>query len=215
MAVTSTLPSEIPIFPLPNVVLFPNVFLSLHIFEPRYCNMVRDALTGDRIIGMVLLRDSGERSAESDPPVYPIGCAGVITHVERLSDGRYNIVLRGFEKFRVRAEMPRNAYRLASVDALPERMDPAARARLRSGRRRVEALLEQRLHDLGSESTVPREMADGHLVNALAQYLEFEPVEKQALLERDGLPARCESLIDLLEMQLLAAVGPHPTPRVQ
>ena len=71
------------IFPLPNVVLFPNVFLPLHIFEPRYREMVADALDGDRIIGMVLLRPGWEGDYEGRPPVYPIGCAGLITHAER------------------------------------------------------------------------------------------------------------------------------------
>ena len=213
MPAASTLPRDIPIFPLPNVVLFPNVFLPLHIFEPRYRNMVRDALAGERIIGMVLLRGSGED--EAVPPVYSVGCAGVITHVERLPDGRYNIVLRGSEKFRVRTEVVRDGYRLASVEPLPERVAPDEPARLRSGRERVEALLERRLRDVGSQSTVPREMADGHLVNALAQYLEFDPVEKQLLLERNGAVARCQSLIRLLEMRLAAAGSPHPRPRVQ
>ena len=213
MPAATTLPLDMPVFPLPNVVLFPDVFLPLHIFEPRYRNMVRDALAGDRIIGMVLLREG--RAEESAPPVYPIGCAGAITHAERLPDGRFNIVLRGVEKFRVRTEVLRNAYRLASVDALPERTAPDEWTRLRAGRRRVEALLDQRLREVGSESTVPREMADEHLVNALAQYLEFEPVEKQLLLECDGVVARCESLIDLLEMRLAAAGSAHPRPRVQ
>ena len=88
------LPSTIPIFPLPNVVLFPNVFLPLHIFEPRYRTMVGDALRGDRIIGMVLLHPGCDASDEGRPPVFPIGCAGVITHAEPLNDGRFNFVLR-------------------------------------------------------------------------------------------------------------------------
>ncbi len=213
MTATTTLPPDIPIFPLPNVVLFPNVFLPLHIFERRYRNMVRDALDGDRIIGMVLLREGA--AEESAPQVYPIGCAGIITHAENLPDGRYNIVLRGVEKFRVRTEALRNAYRVASVDALPERTAADERARLRAARQRVAARLDRRLRDVGSESTVPREMADDHLVNALAQYLEFEPVEKQLLLERDGVLARCESLVDLLEMRVAAAGSSHPRPRVQ
>src|SRR5204862_66647 len=84
----------LPLFPLPNVVLFPNVFLPLHIFEPRYREMVGDALAGDRMIGMVLLKPGWESDYEGRPPVYPIGCSGVITHAERLQDGRFNIVLR-------------------------------------------------------------------------------------------------------------------------
>src|SRR5215207_3342200 len=98
------LPPTIPIFPLPNVVLFPNVFLPLHIFEPRYRAMVADALRGDRIIGMTLLRPGFEKDYEDRPAVYRIGCAGLITHSEPLSDGRFNIVLRGMEKFRIVAE---------------------------------------------------------------------------------------------------------------
>src|SRR4051794_30821611 len=95
------LPPTIPIFPLPNVVLFPNVFLPLHIFEPRYRAMVADALAGDRIIGMTLLQPGFEGDYEGRPPVYAIGCAGLITHSEVLPDGRYNIVLRGLERFRI------------------------------------------------------------------------------------------------------------------
>src|ERR671922_1672133 len=106
------LPDTIPIFPLPNVVLFPNVFLPLHIFEPRYRQMVADALDGDRIIGMVLLRPGWEGNYEGRPPVYPIGCAGLITHAERLPDGRYDIVLQGLEKFRILAEDEGRPYRI-------------------------------------------------------------------------------------------------------
>src|SRR5687767_5695438 len=102
------LPSLIPIFPLPNVVLFPNVFLPLHIFEPRYRQMVGDALAGERMIGMVLLQPGAEEAfaegLDGSPPVYEIGCAGLITHVERLNDGRFNIVLRGLERFRIVGE---------------------------------------------------------------------------------------------------------------
>src|SRR6476469_4475649 len=98
------LPPTIPIFPLPNVVLFPNVFLPLHVFEPRYRAMVRDALATDHIIGMVLLRPGYERNYEGRPPVYPIGCAGVITHSEALPDGRFNIILKGMEKFKMTGE---------------------------------------------------------------------------------------------------------------
>ena len=75
----------LPIFPLPNVVLFPNVFLPLHIFEPRYREMVADAVASARMIGMVLLRPGWQSDYEGRPPVYPIGCSGVLTHVEQLA----------------------------------------------------------------------------------------------------------------------------------
>jgi Lon protease-like protein len=198
------LPPTIPIFPLPNVVLFPNVFLPLHIFEPRYRQMVDDALNGDRVIGMVLLRPGWERDYEGRPPVYPIGCAGVITHAERLADGRFNIVLRGMEKFRVTSEDADRQYRLAHVEPVPEPPFDSVRTEMRGERRRLEALLVPQPEGQ-PDPKVPSAMPDEDLVNALAQYLEFDPVEKQALLERDGVLDRCRSLIELLEMKVLVA----------
>jgi Lon protease-like protein len=198
------LPPAIPIFPLPNVVLFPNVFLPLHIFEPRYREMVADALKGDRIIGMVLLRPGWEGNYEGRPPVYPIGCAGVVTNAERLSDGRYNIVLQGLEKFRIFDEENRRTYRIARVEGIPETNGTDTRDAMRDARRRLESLLVPHPEG-GVEPKLPASMADEDLVNALAQYLELEPVEKQALLERDGLLARCRSLIELLEMKVIVS----------
>src|SRR6266571_4912766 len=122
----------LPLFPLPNVVLFPNVFLPLHIFEPRYREMVADALTSDRLIGMVLLKPGWERDYEGRPPVYPIGCSGVMTHAERLPDGRYNIVLRGLDRFRIVSEDHERSYRRAAIDVLHERaLTPAERTTIR------------------------------------------------------------------------------------
>ena len=200
------LPPTIPIFPLPNVVLFPSVFLPLHIFEPRYREMVADALTGDRIIGMVLLRPGWEADYEGRPPIYPVGCAGLITFSEQHADGRYNIVLRGLEKFRVEGEDHSRSYRVADVESLMEEPSETDRAIIREERRRLEALLvPQPQGGRGVDPKVPPSMADEDLVNALAQYLDLEPVEKQALLEREGLVERCRSLIDLLEMKVIVA----------
>jgi uncharacterized protein len=200
------LPPTIPIFPLPNVVLFPNVFLPLHIFEARYRQMVDAALGGDRIIGMVLLRPGWEGDYEGRPPVYPIGCAGVITHAERLPDGRFNIVLRGMEKFRIAGEEATSElYRIASVVSVAEPSADSVKAEMRGERRRLESLLVPQPEGQPRDQKVPSSMPDEDLVNALAQYMEFEPVEKQALLERDGLLDRCRSLIELLEMKVLAA----------
>ena len=197
------LPPLIPIFPLPNVVLFPNVFLPLHIFEPRYREMVSDALAGDRIIGMVLLQPGHEKEYEGRPPVFPVGCAGVITHSEPLGDGRYNIVLRGLERFRIAGEDAGNTYRLAHIEGLPEIVPDADRTELRRHRHRLEALLAVAIERTGKEPRFPPAVPDEDLVNALAQYIELEPLERQALLERDGILPRCRALIELLEMKSL------------
>jgi Lon protease-like protein len=213
----------LPIFPLPNVVLFPNVFLPLHIFEPRYREMVADALDSDRMIGMVLLKPGWEHEYEGRPPVYPIGCSGVITHVDRQADGRYNIVLRGVERFHIVEEDHSRSYRRAAVEPVLERkLVPEDRAVLRRQRSRLEALvapaIERQLQPSGvaagearggGDPMIPSGMADEDLVNALAQYLDLEPVEKQALLERHCLRSRAESLVELLEMKALLARNPR------
>ena len=191
----------LPLFPLPNVVLFPNVFLPLHIFEDRYRAMVRDALKGDRLIGMVLLRDRDPDRVGEVASVYPVGCSGVVTHCLPLDDGRFNIVLRGIEKFQVIEEDHALAYRRARVTPIAD-ASPAGDA-LSGDRRRLEQLLAERVAATASDSRVPAGMADGELVNALSQYLDLDPVEKQALLECEGTDARCRSLIELLEMQSL------------
>jgi Lon protease-like protein len=201
------LPPTIPIFPLPNVVLFPNVFLPLHIFEPRYRAMVTDALAGDRIIGMVLLQPGHESEYEGRPPVFPVGCAGVMTHSERLEDGRFNIVLRGMERFRITGEDDCKPYRIAHVSGLPESVPDADRAELRRHRHRLEALLAVAMERTGADPRFPPAVPDEDLVNALAQYLELDPLERQALLERDGILLRCRALIELLEIKTIAPRG--------
>jgi len=199
----------LPLFPLPNVVLFPNVFLPLHIFEPRYREMVADAIASDRLIGMVLLQPKWEGRYEGRPAVYPIGCSGVITHVERLDDGRYNIVLRGLERFRILREDHSRRYRRAQVEPLLEApLGPEDRDALRAQRSKLEALLAPAVATGGADPRTAAALADADLVNALAQYLDLDALEKQALLELDSLRMRAESLVELLEMKILIARTP-------
>jgi Lon protease-like protein len=204
------LPPLLPLFPLPSVVLFPSVFLPLHVFEPRYKQMVTRALEGDRIIGMSLLRPGHEEAYDGRPPIFEVGCAGLITHVERQNDGRFNLILRGLEKFRIDVEEPATdgvLYRIAHVTACEESVSEPDRLALRDERRRLEVMLEPSI-DRDGGSRLPRDMADDELVNALSQYLELDPVEKQALLERPGPLARCRTLIELIEMKVLLQQRP-------
>ena len=204
------LPPTIPLFPLPNVVLFPNVFLPLHIFEPRYRTMVADALEGDRIIGMALLRPGYQADYEGRPPVYEVGCAGVITHSQPLADGRYDIVLRGIEKFRITSEDAGRPYRIGNIDALSEVIPPSDVQPLRLQRQRLEAVLAAAVERVRAEPKFPPSVPDEDLVNALAQYLDLDAVEHQALLECNGVLARCRALIELLEMKIHAPRGGWP-----
>ncbi|MDH4063989.1 MAG: LON peptidase substrate-binding domain-containing protein [Acidobacteriota bacterium] len=198
--------STIPIFPLPTVVLFPHVFLPLHIFEARYRQMVADALSGDRMIGMTLLKGVAGSESDEPPPVYAVGCSGVITHVERLADGRFNLVLRGLEKFRILGEQPPASgqlYRTAVIAPIDETVLEAERLGLAAERRRLEAQLAPLFDRAQAASLLPEAMPDVDLVNALAQYLEFDPVERQALLEQQGPLARCRAIMELLEVKAL------------
>jgi Lon protease-like protein len=218
------LPATLSIFPLPNVVLFPDVFLPLHIFEPRYRDMTRAALDSDRLIGMVLIKPapaSGSAAAtasaiselgELDPTVvdkaeiFPVGCAGVISHVEQVEDGRYNIIVRGLQKFRVIGEDddPTRRYRVARIEPITDA--PLDTAALRHERSRLESLLA----NSGTENfsfRLPPSMPDVEFVHALSQYFGFEALERQALLELPDPVSRCRALIELVEMQLL--MGAH------
>jgi Lon protease-like protein len=172
--------------------------------------MVTDALAGERMIGMVLLQPGYETDYDGVPAIYGVGCAGLITHVEQLGDGRFNIVLRGLERFRIVAEEPPSGstqYRRALVAPLAE-ANPGEGARLlKDARQRLEALLAPLFTGTLAARGLPQQMPDDELVNALAQYLELEPIEKQALLERDGALARCQSLVELLEMKALMDKG--------
>ena len=201
---------QIPLFPLPNVVLFPGVYLPLHIFEPRYRAMIDDALDGDRLIGMVLLRPGFDEDYDGRPPVFAVGCAGVITHHERLPDGRFNIVLQGTERFRIEAEDHSRAYRVATAERLPDAMTESA-IELRSLRQRVEAMLTRVTDRHRGEIAVPPSMSDVDLIHALAQYLDLAPLEKQALLEMNGAVQRASALADLLEILSLptGSTGRH------
>jgi Lon protease-like protein len=198
----------LPIFPLPAVVLFPGVFLPLHIFEPRYREMVTDALAADRLIGMVLLRDGWESDYGGQPPVFSVGCSGLITHCETLQDGRFNIILRGMDRFRILDEDHSKTYRRAHTQTLPARQLTAAdREALQQHRSRIESLLLPSAHGAGIDPRAAAALSDEDLVNALAQYLGLEPIEKQALLEQPSVPERASALIELLEMKTL--LGQH------
>ena len=191
-AAARTLPATIPIFPLQDVVLFPNSARPLHIFEPRYRAMVADALEGDSIIGMTMLQPGHEADYEGRPPIFEVGCAGVIIAAEELPDGRYNIVLGGLVKFRVLSEDASRPYRLAEVEALPESVETSDRPLLAERRRQLEAVLLS----LSPAVRVPlSDLSDEEVVDCLSVALPLEPAHRQELLEADGPIERALRLI--------------------
>jgi Lon protease-like protein len=194
-----TMPATLPLFPLPDVVLFPDVSLPLRIYEPRYRALMADALKGNRLIGMVLLQPGHEAEYEGRPPIFAVGCVGVITQEEQLPNGEYTFVLRGLQKFRVTSENPGGAYRVAGVTPLPEAaLDASQASEIRVERQRLDKLLVPVIDQLGINPPPP-DLSNQGLMIGLAQLLEFNVPEWQELLEKEGLLARLRMLGDRLE----------------
>lgn len=211
------LPSRFPIFPLPDVVLFPDVLLPLHMFEPRYRAMTEDQLDGDRVIGMVLLRPGADPEPR-DAPVFEVGCVGRIVESRRLSDGRFNLVLKGERRFRIEGELDSDTpYRIAEARLLPdpayETLERPVRDALERGREQAAALLIELAGGTEPETLErfrreARSLDPVAFLHALAFGMECTALEKQGLLEADDALQRSRLLIELL--QFLRAERGHP-----
>jgi Lon protease-like protein len=194
------IPNLIPLFPLPNVVLFPRMSLPLHVFEPRYRKMVGDVLNGHKTIGMALLRPGWEADYHGRPPIYSAGCAGVLEQWEPLEHGRYNILLKGVCRFRIVEEHAGEPYRLATVRPQPE--EPGDPPALEVARNRVLAAIAKAA-DGPQEMVLEPELPYDVFVNAVCQSLALEPVERQSLLDCDSILARYTRLLEILDFRLL------------
>ena len=209
------LPQVIPVFPLPGAILLPRGQLPLNIFEPRYLNMIDDAMAGDRIIGMIQPRPGGG----SLPGLSPVGCAGRITSFAETSDGRYLITLTGCARFRLASELPtQTPYRQIRADFGPFETDLAPPPVDDLGLDRetlldaLRAYLETRGLDIDWDTaeTAPPEA----LINSLSMALPFEPSEKQALLEAASLTDRSDVLTALMTIDA-AETGDGDAPSMQ
>jgi Lon protease-like protein len=194
------LPQVIPVFPLDGALLLPGGQLPLNIFEPRYLNMIDDAMAADRMIGMVQTREGGDRMR---PHLAPVGCLGRITSFAETGDGRYLITLTGVCRFEVGDELPvQTPYR--QIRARFEPYDADLRPQdgeTLADRRPFLAALKHYLDHRGLE--IDWESAEAAppdaLINSLAMALPFEPADKQVLLEAASLSERRDALIALLE----------------
>lgn len=210
---SSDLPQVIPVFPLPGTILLPRGQLPLNIFEPRYLNMVDDAMAGDRIIGMI----QSVGPAGEQPPLMRVGCAGRITSFAETSDGRYLITLTGISRFRIANELQvKTPYRQVRADfeaygddlGDPDPYESFDRDGFLDalgpylGRRGLDI-------DWDTAKAAPPEA----LVNSLAMGLPFEPAEKQALIEATRLHDRNLALQALLKID--AAGDDESSPRLQ
>jgi hypothetical protein len=209
------LPGAIPVFPLDGAVLLPGGLLPLQIFEPRYLNMIDDAMAGDRIIGMIQTSGEGLRG---HPSLVQVGCAGRITSYSETGDGKYLIALTGLCRFRVTAEIASpTPYRLVQADFASFEADLLSDDEGEEFERAPFLTLLRRYLDsrgLGVEWDAVNAAPAPSLINSLCMALPFTPAEKQALLEAPDLEGRRAVLTTLLEIDAAWRADdddePHP-----
>jgi len=209
------LPAIIPIFPLSGAIFFPRANLPLNIFEPRYLQMIDEAMRGHRIIGMIQPSAAGDLK----PPVYAVGCAGRLTSYGETDDGRMVISLRGIARFRVAEELAAmTPYRQVRADYAPFTDDFAeadqAEAEARFDRQGYLATLRQYLRAIQVQidwdwvEKAPVEV----LINAFAMLAPLSPQEKQALLEARTLGERTQGATTLMQLAIAEAAGASAAP---
>jgi len=196
------LPEIIPIFPLPDFVLFPGVKVPLHIFEPRYREMVGEVSHSHGLIGMMMLKGEWERDYYANPDVYQIGCAGKISALVQMPDGKYNLMLDGVSEFRVMREIRERPFRQAQVQWCAPAvgklgLDSAAMENLHD---LLVRFLGQPAQDVWRSLVEQRGLRDADLINFICFHLDIPPIEKQTLLEAGE--ARAECLLDVLTFKL-------------
>jgi uncharacterized protein len=196
----------VPIFPLPNVVLFPKTLLPLHIFEQRYRAMTSEAISGDGRIAIALLKEGWERDTRGNPAVHDVACLGQIETYEELEGGKYNIVLAGLHRVRLVREIDHTPYRMAEVVVLPElscndESDGVVRRRNQLGG------LFTRYTELATSGNhraaeMVLQLDFEALVNMAATTLNLPVEERQALLEIDDVSDRSDMLVPILQRHL-------------
>ncbi|AIT80608.1 LON peptidase substrate-binding domain-containing protein [Novosphingobium pentaromativorans] len=186
--------TRITIFPLPGVVLYPGLQLPLHIFEPRYRAMISDALARDRLIGMIQ-----PQRPEEGAPLFSIGCLGRIGDVEALEDGRFNIILEGESRFRIVKELDvTTPFRQVEAELIEDSEDEAlAPVERASFEREARRFADMQGYAVDWDQVA--RLDDVSLINGVSQIAPFDPAAKQALLEANGLGARCELLVQLMQ----------------
>ncbi|MBP5857983.1 LON peptidase substrate-binding domain-containing protein [Marivibrio halodurans] len=203
------LPASIPVFPLSGVLLLPRGMLPLNIFEPRYLNMIEDALKADRMIGMIQPSATPARS-DKEPPLYAMGCAGRIVAFEETDDGRFLVSLKGVARFTVAEEMPTTrGYRRVRPDWTGFETDLEEASHGAVERKKLFKSLKSffKAQEIEASWDALNETPDERLVNSLAMICPFEASEKQALLEAPSLKERAEVLTALVEMAVLDTGG--------
>jgi len=206
---------EVRLFPLPNLVLFPHVVQGLHVFEPRYRQLLADSLAGDHLIGLVLLQPGWEEEYDSTPPIESVACLGRVGWHEKLPDGRFNLRLRGLARIGLTEELPTDRlYRMARAEMIPD-VVPAEIQRLKVLRR---TLAEAVLPRFGADGAAQQQLQDlftgdeplGHVCDVLSYALPLPMEMKQALLAEPHVDLRAEIMIQALQVSAARAERTFP-----
>lgn len=200
------LPELVPIFPLTGALLLPFSHRPLNIFEPRYIEMVDEALASNRLIGLVQPKDPGEESPKGMAPLHDVGCLGRITHFEESGDGRYFIILEGVTRFRIKEELLQSLpFRMASILTAGFEADFVRN----DGEEAVDrARFVKMMRDYAEFASIDLNWEEiertgtGELVNFCAMVSPYGPAEKQVLLEALTLNDRAETLIAMTEYEM-------------
>ncbi|HEY5313628.1 MAG TPA: LON peptidase substrate-binding domain-containing protein, partial [Pirellulales bacterium] len=193
------------LFPLPNLVLFPHVLQPLHIFEPRYREMLEEAMADDRLLAMSLLMPGWEADYEGRPPVLPMACLGRVASCQQLADGRYNVLLAGLKRAAITKELPADkSFREARV-RLKEDRYPIQGAATRPGlQRHLLEIFAQKLPRSADmreqfDQLLAAQISLGTLTDILAYSIELTVGTKQRLLSELDVDRRAAMLVEHLE----------------
>jgi Lon protease-like protein len=202
--VAGDVPSTVPVFPLPEALLLPGGRMPLNIFEPRYVQLIDDAMRGDRVIAMVQPALDGSKREDDEPELCQVGCLGRIISFQETGDGRYLISLQGICRFRIIEELAvRTPFRQCRIAPFAadlqdqEGGDVDRPALLRAFRSYLQA------NDLDADWESVSRADNAMLVNALSMMAPYGAAEKQALLEAPDLKTRAETLIAITEMAIV------------
>jgi Lon protease-like protein len=198
------------LFPLPNLVFFPHVVQPLHVFEPRYRQLMQDTLASDRLMTLILLRPGWEGEYEGQPELHSVACLGRVVADQMLPDGRYNLLLRGLTRVRIVEEVVTDKlYRSARVEVL-EDISTAALLSLMSLRAELEQRILPRFHPGPLRDQIRdlfhSELPLGPLTDILSFALPISVETKQQILEELEVEARAQLLLDGFQ-----ALGGKPT----
>lgn len=205
---------HLPIFPLPSSVLIPGGHLPLHIFEPRYREMMADVLAGERVLGVALLAPGWEAEYQGRPPVFSIVGAGYVQAAERLPDGRYNVLLHGVRRVRILEEHePTRAYRTVTAEAVPDVLPAASLPLLQAQCQTLRQLVLDLAAALPDNTGAPladacvRERDPGRLADLVGAAVLVDHRQRQEFLEQFDVQRRLDVVSDTVAQVLLQVSG--------